>query len=139
MLGKVSECESLYQWTGEEYSFPSQKSTLAWEGELSPGQQQASDEVVRAIENNEELLVWAVCGAGKTEVVFRGLERAFSQGNRVLLATPRVDVVKELYPRFCESFPNINIAALYAAMLPVTPSSIFLPFSINKKRRLNRR
>ncbi|WP_084372520.1 helicase-related protein, partial [Halalkalibacter krulwichiae] len=53
------------------------------------------------------------CGAGKTEVLFHGLERAFALGKRVLLSTPRTDVVKELSPRIQNSFPHTHISTLY--------------------------
>ncbi|NEU30265.1 DEAD/DEAH box helicase [bacterium LRH843] len=112
-LGKVSECQSLYHWAGPEPPIHARKQSLVWQGKLSSGQKKASDAVIEAVETGESLLVWAVCGAGKTEVLFRGLERAFEKGMRVLLATPRTDVVKELYPRLHSVFPQIPISALY--------------------------
>ena len=87
--------------------------SLAWEGELSVGQIRASEQIVSWLEQKKTGLVWAVCGAGKTEIIFRGLEKAFAKGWRVLLATPRTDVVKELEPRFQQAFPSIRMAALY--------------------------
>jgi competence protein ComFA len=60
-----------------------------------------------------QLLVWAVCGAGKTEMLFEGLTAAFNRGGKVCLATPRADVVRELLPRFKEVFPQVKISALY--------------------------
>lgn len=113
ILGKVSQCQSLYQWVGRTRPMPVVERSLQWQGELSVGQQRASDAVISTIEQSRSLIVWAVCGAGKTEVLFRGLERAFARGQRVLLATPRTDVVKELYPRLRKSFPTILISTLY--------------------------
>ncbi|MGD7052998.1 DEAD/DEAH box helicase [Sutcliffiella horikoshii] len=55
----------------------------------------------------------AVCGAGKTEVLFKGIETALSKGARVCIATPRTDVVLELSPRIKQVFPNIEVATLY--------------------------
>nr|WP_317849222.1 helicase-related protein [Sutcliffiella horikoshii] len=86
---------------------------LSWEGTLSKGQQLASDRVVKAIQSNTSLLVWAVCGAGKTEVLFKGIETAISKGGRVCIATPRTDVVLELSPRLKQVFPNIEVVTLY--------------------------
>lgn len=125
-LGKVSECGSLYRWTGKEQPMPQVKKSLMWQGELSVGQQKASDAVIAAIWQKKSLLVWAVCGAGKTEVLFRGLERAFEQGQRVLLATPRTDVVKELYPRLKKSFPTVLISALYGGSKERHPCAQFV-------------
>jgi competence protein ComFA len=111
MMGRVSECTPLYGWSGE---MPEIVATpLQWNGSLSDGQQVASDRVVGAIMNNEELLVWAVCGAGKTELLFKGIETAFSAGKRVCIATPRTDVVLELTPRLQSVFPSIQVASLY--------------------------
>ncbi len=112
-LGKVSECQSLYHWSGPALTMPTVKGSLTWQGELSAGQQKASVAVMSAIRQKRSQLIWAVCGAGKTEVLFRGLELAFECGVRVLLATPRTDVVKELEPRLRKSFPSILITALY--------------------------
>ncbi|MEK3992173.1 DEAD/DEAH box helicase [Robertmurraya sp. FSL R5-0851] len=111
MMGRVSECTSLYGWSGE---MPELVATpLEWNGSLSDGQQVASDRVVGAISHNEELLVWAVCGAGKTELLFKGIEVAFASGKRVCIATPRTDVVLELTPRLQSVFPSLQVASLY--------------------------
>ncbi len=82
--------------------------------ELTPPQQRASEAVVRFLESKERrFLVWAVCGAGKTEVSFGGLAKALSGGQRVLFAIPRKDVVIELVPRLKEAFPEIAVSSLY--------------------------
>lgn len=111
MMGRVSECTPLYGWSGEMTEIVA--TPLQWNGSLSDGQQVVSDRVVGAIMNNEELLVWAVCGAGKTELLFKGIETAFSAGKRVCIATPRTDVVLELTPRLQSVFPSIQVASLY--------------------------
>jgi competence protein ComFA len=111
MMGRVSECTPLYGWSGE---MPEIDATpLQWNGSLSDGQQVASDRVVEAVAHDEELLVWAVCGAGKTELLFKGIEKALSAGTRVCIATPRTDVVLELTPRLQSVFPSIQVASLY--------------------------
>lgn len=55
----------------------------------------------------------AVCGAGKTEMLFPGIESALNQGLRVCIATPRTDVVLELAPRLKAAFQGADISALY--------------------------
>jgi competence protein ComFA len=111
MLGRVSECTPLYGWSGELPEID--VASLKWSGSLSDGQQVASDRVVEAIFHNEELLVWAVCGAGKTELLFKGIEVAIASGKRVCIATPRTDVVLELTPRLQSVFPSIQVTSLY--------------------------
>jgi competence protein ComFA len=113
MMGRISECTPLISWNGLPPTFDLPENNLEWTGELSDGQQSASARVVDAIRQNEELLVWAVCGAGKTEILFKGIEAALSAQKRVCIATPRTDVVLELTPRLQAAFPKIKIAALY--------------------------
>lgn len=112
MMGRVSECTPLL--VSHFYSEPAMyEKPLAWNGELSLGQQQAAEAVVAAVEKNLELLIWAVCGAGKTEVLFSGISRALELGKRVCIATPRTDVVLELAPRLKQAFPAVPVIALY--------------------------
>lgn len=113
MMGRVSECSPLYTWTGSPIAFSMPKKVMNWSGTLSGGQQTASDRVRQAILDKEEVLIWAVCGAGKTEVLFAGIEVALLAGKRVCVATPRTDVVLELAPRLKNAFPYIEVAALY--------------------------
>lgn len=58
-------------------------------------------------------LLWAVTGAGKTEMVFPLLDAVLRTGGRALLATPRRDVVLELAPRLAKAFPERTLAVLY--------------------------
>lgn len=58
-------------------------------------------------------LVWAACGAGKTEVSFATIADVLKKGGRVLFAVPRKDVVLELEPRIQKAFPGVPVAALY--------------------------
>lgn len=113
MMGRVSECTPLIGWCGPEPIRELNEHPLEWTGTLSPGQQIASDHVKKAVIENRELLVWAVCGAGKTEVLFEGINAALASGKRVCIATPRTDVVLELGPRLQAVFPCIQVAVLY--------------------------
>ncbi|AIQ76854.1 helicase-related protein [Paenibacillus sp. FSL L8-0323] len=61
----------------------------------------------------ERFLLWAVTGAGKTEMIFPLLEAVLAAGGRALVATPRRDVVLELAPRLARAFPAEDIAVLY--------------------------
>ncbi|GAA0354948.1 hypothetical protein GCM10008932_04920 [Alkalibacterium iburiense] len=62
---------------------------------------------------DEERIVWAVAGAGKTEMLFDGMGEALERGKRVCVASPRVDVCLELAPRFQAVFPDVSLALLY--------------------------
>ncbi|MBT2678852.1 DEAD/DEAH box helicase [Bacillus sp. ISL-35] len=113
MMGRISECTPLISWAGPDPKLEVVDKPLVWDGQLSEGQDVASKSVADAVENSSELLVWAVAGAGKTEVLFAGIANALSTGKRVCVATPRTDVVLELAPRLQKVFPEIKVAALY--------------------------
>lgn len=113
MMGRVSECTPLISWIGPKPSPRAISYKLNWDGTLSKGQKLASAKMLEAIQTNTSLLAWAVCGAGKTEVLFKGIESALSQGKRVCIATPRTDVVLELSPRLHKVFPDMEVATLY--------------------------
>ncbi|MDE1550032.1 helicase-related protein [Jeotgalibaca caeni] len=61
-------------------------------------------------------LVWAVAGAGKTEMIFAGIAEALQSGGRVAIASPRIDVCLELSPRIQAAFPTTPLAVLYGGM-----------------------
>ncbi|QWC22401.1 DEAD/DEAH box helicase [Bacillus haikouensis] len=112
MMGRVSECTPLITWTGPPPT-TANPAIFDWTGTLSQAQQEASNRVVETVKANDNLLVWAVCGAGKTEVLFQGIQEALIQNNRVCIAAPRTDVILELSPRLQKVFPNTSIMTLY--------------------------
>lgn len=59
------------------------------------------------------LLLWAVTGAGKTEMTFPVIQKVLQSGGQVAWATPRVDVVLEIAPRLKKAFSNTRQVALY--------------------------
>ena len=61
-------------------------------------------------------LVWAVCGAGKTEIAFRAVALALRRGLRVVFAIPRRDVVVELAHRAEAAFPQVPVNVLYGGV-----------------------
>lgn len=111
-MGRVSECTVLVRGIHERKG-ERELNSLQWKGALTTGQELAAQGVIEAIKQKESFFIWAVCGAGKTEMLFYGIEEAVQKGERVCIATPRTDVVMELAPRLQEVFPRINVAALY--------------------------
>ncbi|MFZ3171736.1 MAG: DEAD/DEAH box helicase family protein [Carboxydocellales bacterium] len=65
------------------------------------------------INKGSRVLVWAACGAGKTEVSFGAIAYTLNTGGKVLFAIPRRDVVQELEPRLKQAFPGLKIIVLY--------------------------
>jgi competence protein ComFA len=60
-----------------------------------------------------KFLIWAVTGAGKTEMIFPLIQHVVAIGGRVLVATPRKDVVLELQPRVMKAFAGRSVVTLY--------------------------
>ncbi|QTU82411.1 DEAD/DEAH box helicase family protein [Carnobacteriaceae bacterium zg-C25] len=99
--------------TVENKKMPLRTVKCLWDGQLSMQQQEGSHAISHAIDSRQNLLVSAVTGAGKTEMLFESVEKALSSGLRICLATPRIDVLLELVPRFQKAFPNEDIMVLY--------------------------
>lgn len=115
-MGKVRKCGYFYT-QAEQNHFPMITSKLlAWEGELSEQQENASVAIQQTIATKGTRLLWAVAGAGKTEMLFPGIETALQHGERVCIASPRVDVCLELGPRVQAAFPTIPLAVLHGNM-----------------------
>ena len=113
-MGRVMKCEPLYEWTGNPPVWLKHENPCTWKGKLTEDQQKAAKQIVQTIhKSGEELLVWAVCGAGKTEMLFPGIIEALKLGKRICITTPRADVVRELKPRIQQAFAGVSIEALY--------------------------
>ncbi|WP_053373814.1 DEAD/DEAH box helicase [Paenibacillus sp. FJAT-27812] len=94
---------------------------------LSPAQSAAAAKALRFVEEEEnetlrstsksvetrDFLLWAVTGAGKTEMIFPLVESVLLRGGKALIATPRRDVVIELDPRIRKAFPAASVVTLY--------------------------
>lgn len=60
-----------------------------------------------------DVLIRAVCGAGKTEIVVLSIAYYLKRGLKVCYAIPRREVVKDLYWRFMKIFKNAKVTAIY--------------------------
>lgn len=84
--------------------------------QLSLSQKRISNELLKCYKNKENAYVWAVCGSGKTEIVFQTIQYALNKGHRVCFCIPRKELVKELYVRIQESFKDIEIGLIYGGV-----------------------
>lgn len=89
---------------------------FAWDGTLTDGQQAVSDDLLASIKNHESRMIWAVTGAGKTEMLFKTIHYSLECGYRVAIASPRVDVCLELFPRIHAVFPEEPAILLHGKM-----------------------
>ncbi|MCC4399532.1 DEAD/DEAH box helicase family protein [Limosilactobacillus reuteri] len=111
-LGRVSTLTKFYH-VPEPNQFTVTEPVLTWKGKLSPLQQQASEKISQGMVAHVQQLLWAVTGAGKTEMMFAGIAAAIKRGERIGIASPRVDVCLELFPRLEAAFANCDIALLH--------------------------
>lgn len=118
-LGTASTCSGLVamaRWGEDE---PRQVEVkLAFT--LTQAQSMASHKLLEFVQhkNQQTCLVWAVCGAGKTEVSYQAAKNVLAAGGRVLFAIPRRSVVQELAERIEKAFQGVQIQALYGGVAP---------------------
>lgn len=140
-MGRSRECELLI--TGQRAGLNWAETTVRGSGKglrpltyeqrldkwgLSPAQTAAAAKALQFVEEPpidaalskldkqrqmREFLLWAVTGAGKTEMIFPLVESVLLRGGKALIATPRRDVVIELDPRIRRAFPKASVVTLY--------------------------
>ena len=111
-FGMISTDSKLYR-TNKRNEIPAEKGVLNKDFQLSFLQERASNFAKEILANRQNGMVWAVCGAGKTEMMFESIAEALSAGKRVCWAIPRADVVIDLAPRIKEAFPNATVVTLH--------------------------
>ncbi|MBP7110935.1 MAG: DEAD/DEAH box helicase family protein [Firmicutes bacterium] len=115
-MGAMRECEPVYSLeAGPVIPDLRKRHAAVLKYPLTPAQERASSFVRGWYRENTatEALIWAVCGAGKTEVSFSAMEEALNRGGRVMYAAPRRDVVAEIGERITASFPGSTCSSFY--------------------------
>ncbi|MGJ7439163.1 DEAD/DEAH box helicase [Streptococcus equinus] len=92
-----------YLYYFPQKSFPKNNS-LNWQGQLTPYQNEVSEGMLSGIAEKKDLLVHAVTGAGKTEMIYHSVAKIIDDGGCVCIASPRIDVCLELYKRMSRDF-----------------------------------
>ena len=93
---------------------------------LSDVQELASVRLVENTRKDLSTLVWAVCGAGKTEIVYEVIYQAILENKTICLAIPRRDVVKELFERFSRDFSGYPINVLHGEEKVLEESNFYI-------------
>lgn len=125
MAATCRSCESIGVSTSIEVLYRDQRSLMEnpqevkfephWD--LTEAQRLASEQVLDFMHGSEErALLWAACGAGKTEVCFPSAAWALEQGKSMLFAAPRQDVIHDVLPRLQRDFPGYPIQILTGAI-----------------------
>lgn len=111
-LGKISVNDQLII-TPTDIKYPTQDQYLQWQGQLTTNQANGVRELLMAFKKHQDHLIWAVTGAGKTEMIFPLIEAALEDHQRVAICSPRVDVCIELFPRIQDVFPNTTVGLFH--------------------------
>ena len=81
--------------------------------QLTPLQQELSDNLLNRYQHHLNTTLKAVCGAGKTEITYAVIKYALNLGHNVCFTTPRKELVIELAKRLETQFLNISITVVY--------------------------
>ena len=111
-FGMISNETKLYR-TPSKHEITPEVGVLNKDFQLSFLQERASGFSKEILAKRQSGMVWAVCGAGKTEMMFESIAEALTAGKRVCWAIPRADVVIDLAPRIKEAFPNAKVVTLH--------------------------
>ena len=97
----------------ENHQYPACQVQYHLDFELSPTQKEISRQLVKNYQSHKHSAVLAVCGSGKTEIVFELIQYALQIGHRVCFCIPRKELVKELYQRIQKAFDHLDIGLVY--------------------------
>ncbi|NLO89877.1 MAG: DEAD/DEAH box helicase family protein [Clostridia bacterium] len=116
-LGESRSCQPLYGVPGgrRAYKLPHTSITPVMDVQLSLAQKEASAALRQFVLQPEqrEKLVWAACGAGKTEVTFQAAAEVLSRGGRVLFAMPRRTPLPDIFNRLKRAFPQVPVKMIH--------------------------
>ena len=106
-------CISMNGKTAESHHLDGKAVVLNLKYHLSKEQSSLSEKLVANYHKKIDTLVNAVCGAGKTELVYAVIAHCLAQGKNVAFAVPRRDVVIELFHRISGVFPRNSVISVY--------------------------
>lgn len=93
--------------------------------ELTHQQRAASRKCVKYLEEKDVLLE-AVCGAGKSEIMVEAMSSYLESGRKVCLAIARVEVVKELAIRYQHIFKKLKVISVYGGHSDVIAGDLII-------------
>lgn len=117
-INSVPYCRKCIKFSIKEYSYEKKKTiqeeiNVNLRYPLSSFQNKVSNDLVENIEKENHLLVYAVCGAGKTEIVVKVIFEFLKKGEKVGIVIPRRDLVIELGKRIQDIFNNSQVTLVY--------------------------
>lgn len=122
-LGRCDSRQQLFQF--EQPTMLPREIIFTWKGQLTPLQKEIAIKLMLDFPKKHHL-IWAVTGAGKTEMLYEIVLKTLQDGKRVALVSPRVDVCNELYLRFSAVFPKEMIVLLHGKSEAIYQFSLFV-------------
>ena len=112
-------CRRCISFSGKEAAYEvdlkGKNPNLFLDYSLSEDQKRVSKDVLRILKDGKNVLIYAVTGAGKTELVYESIEYFLKKQKKVGFAIPRRDVVIDLLPRVKEAFKGVKVIAVYGS------------------------
>lgn len=93
---------------------------------LTAAQEKAVREIRFYLKQGKNVLVYAACGAGKTELVMDSIMRYLNEGKKVGFAISRRQVVLEIRTRMAEAFPMLNVIAVCEGYTDVVEGDLII-------------
>lgn len=109
-------CRLCLSFNGKEVNYCesySKNATLTIDYALTKDQKRISDSLLENYISHKNSLVYAVCGSGKTELVYKTIAYVLRCGGKVGFAIPRREVVIELYERLSSAFKKVKMQCVY--------------------------
>ncbi len=124
-MGPIRGCDTFITSASPIILSPARSIQLELSYGLTPAQREASLQLLHFWQGPEQrALVWAACGAGKTEVTFPLIRQALQDGAQVLFAIPRSDIVREMTERLRNAFPGVTVASHYGGQPWLAPGNL---------------
>lgn len=122
-------CSELYKLTSSTYLYYKKREVFTNDFQkmnippnLTPLQNQCGKFIIN---NNSSCLVWAVCGAGKTEITFLKIEEQLRLKKIVCFAITRSDILYEIYERLKIYF-DVDIAIINSQENKIVDANIYV-------------
>ncbi|HHU59493.1 TPA: DEAD/DEAH box helicase [bacterium] len=93
---------------------------------LTKSQKSASEFVLENINNKNDVAINAVCGAGKTEIIYDLIRDCLKRKVKIGIAIPRKDVVIELVDRLKKDFKGCSVIGVYGGNNTILEADIII-------------
>ena len=93
---------------------------------LTKKQVQAVNEIMHHLEQKRNVLVYAACGAGKTELTMEAIKTYLNKGLKVGFAISRRQVVIEIKERMQQAFPMLHVICVCEGYTDISDGDLII-------------